>query len=73
MKTLSLFLKSSVFASLSIIAITTSSFAAQNVYKSFPADVMPELSEVGEYRVGVKTINVTYPELVTLCRCMQNA
>lgn len=65
MKTLSLFLKSSVFASLSIIAITTSSFAAQNVYKSFPADVMPELSEVGEYRVGVKTINVTYPELVT--------
>lgn len=65
MKTLSLFLKASVFASLSTIAITTPSFAAQNVYKSFPADVMPELSEVGGYRVGVKTINITYPELVT--------
>ena len=65
MKTLTLFVKASVFASLSTIAVLTPSYAAQSVYKSFPADVMPELSEVGEYNVGVKTISTTYPELVT--------
>jgi len=38
--------------------------AAQNLYKPFPADVMPSLSEKGAYVVGVKTIEATYPEKV---------
>mgnify|MGYP000079516495 CR=1 FL=1 len=31
-------------------------------YKDYPADVMPELSESGEFPVGVTTMEVTYPE-----------
>ena len=59
MKTLSL---SSVLWCSAGLLLNSASFAAQNVYKDFPADVMPELSESGKLQVGVKTIDVAYPE-----------
>ncbi|GFD90422.1 hypothetical protein KUL152_26480 [Tenacibaculum sp. KUL152] len=61
MKTLSLFFGASLLAS---TAATMPAFAAQNLYKPFPADVMPELSADGAYNVGVKTVEATYPQLV---------
>ncbi|WP_232230541.1 alpha/beta hydrolase family protein [Alteromonas sp. RW2A1] len=59
MKTLSLL---SVLWCSAGLLLNSASFAAQNVYKDFPADVMPELSESGKLQVGVKTIDVAYPE-----------
>lgn len=55
MKTLSLLL-----AATSLLSSAT--FAAQELYKNYPADVMPALSESGEFPVGVTTMEVTYPE-----------
>ncbi len=61
MKTLSLL--ASAIALVSAIAIVSPSVsAAQKLYKPFPADVMPSLSEKGTHTVGVKTIDATYPE-----------
>ncbi|MFS1703760.1 alpha/beta hydrolase family protein [Alteromonas sp. AMM-1] len=50
---------------ISFFAVEGRAVAAQTLYKSFPADVMPELSESGEYKVGVTTLTVSYPDLVT--------
>lgn len=50
---------------ISLFAVEGRALAAQTLYKSFPADVMPELSESGEYKVGVTTLTVSYPDLVT--------
>lgn len=55
MKTLSL------FAGV-LMASALPAHAAQTLYKNYPADVMPALSESGEHLVGVKTLEVTYPE-----------
>ncbi len=49
---------------ISLFAVEGRAVAAQTLYKSFPADVMPELSESGEYKVGVTTLTVSYPDLV---------
>lgn len=61
MKTLSLVFGASLLAA---SASPNSALAAQNIYKPFPADVMPELSEPGEFNVGVKTVEATYPNKV---------
>ena len=55
MKTLSLLLAATTI-------VSGATFAAQTLYKDYPADVMPELSESGEFPVGVTTMEVTYPE-----------
>ncbi|WP_181417298.1 MULTISPECIES: alpha/beta hydrolase family protein [Alteromonas] len=60
MKTLSLLFGGAVLAS-ATAAISPSVSAAQTLYKPFPADVMPSLSEKGNYDVGVKTIEAAYP------------
>ncbi|WP_420934671.1 alpha/beta hydrolase family protein [Alteromonas sp. A081] len=60
MKTLSLLYSTSVM--LITATFSATAFSAQTVYKDFPAEVMPELSESGELAVGVKTIEVAYPE-----------
>lgn len=57
MKTLSLFLSAALL-------VGAPAYAAQKLYKDYPADVMPELSESGEYNVGVKTITANYPNPV---------
>ncbi|MDO6566672.1 acetylhydrolase [Alteromonas sp. 1_MG-2023] len=57
MKTLSLFCTAALLASSPV-------FAAQTLYQDFPSDVTPELSENGEYQVGVTTLTVNYPEPV---------
>ncbi|WP_338519802.1 alpha/beta hydrolase family protein [Alteromonas gracilis] len=62
MKTLSPLFGATIIAS---TALNAPAFAAQNIYKPFPSDVMPELSENGQYKVGVKTIEATYPDKVT--------
>ena len=63
MKTLSLLFGGAVLAS-ATAAISPSVSAAQTLYKPFPADVMPSLSEKGNYDVGVKTIEAAYPAKV---------
>ena len=60
MKTLSLLFGGAVLVS-ATAAISPSISAAQTLYKPFPADVMPSLSEKGNYDVGVKTIEAAYP------------
>jgi len=55
MKTLSLFAGVLMVSALPV-------HSAQTLYKDYPADVMPALSESGEHLVGVKTLEVTYPE-----------
>ncbi|USI28963.1 alpha/beta hydrolase family protein [Alteromonas macleodii] len=60
MKTLSLFFGGAALVSATEI-ISPSVSAAQTLYKPFPADVMPSLSEKGNYDVGVKTIEAAYP------------
>ena len=60
MKTLSLLFGGAVLVS-ATAAISPSVSAAQTLYKPFPADVMPSLSEKGNYDVGVKTIEAAYP------------
>jgi len=60
MKTLSLFFGGAVLVS-ATAAISPSVSAAQTLYKPFPVDVMPSLSEKGNYDVGVKTIEAAYP------------
>ena len=62
MKTLSLIFGGAVLVSAA--AISPSVSAAQTLYKPFPADVMPSLSEKGNYDVGVKTIEAAYPAKV---------
>lgn len=57
MKTLSL------FCATALIAITPA-YSAQNLYQDYPSDVTPELSEKGDYQVGVTTLTVNYPEPV---------
>lgn len=57
MKTLSLLLGATML-------VAAPAYSAQTLYKDYPADVMPELSENGEYSVGVKTLTATYPEPV---------
>ncbi len=59
MKTLSLLFGGAVLVSAA--AISPSVSAAQTLYKPFPADVMPSLSDKGNYDVGVKTIEAAYP------------
>jgi len=63
MKTLSLFFGGAVLVS-ATAAISPSVSAAQTLYKPFPVDVMPSLSEKGNYDVGVKTIEAAYPAKV---------
>lgn len=63
MKTLSLLFGGAVLAS-ATAAISPSVSAAQTLYKPFPADVMPSLSDKGNYDVGVKTIEAAYPAKV---------
>lgn len=63
MKTLSLIFGGAVLVS-ATAAISPSVSAAQTLYKPFPADVMPSLSEKGNYDVGVKTIEAAYPAKV---------
>ena len=63
MKTLSLLFGGAVLVSATAI-ISPSVSAAQTLYKPFPADVMPSLSEKGNYDVGVKTIEAAYPAKV---------
>ena len=63
MKTLSLLFGGAVLVS-ATAAISPSVSAAQTLYKPFPADVMPSLSEKGNYDVGVKTIEAAYPAKV---------
>jgi len=63
MKTLSLLLGAAAFAS-TTLALITPAFAAQTLYKPFPADVMPSLSDKGSHSVGVKTIEAAYPNTV---------
>ena len=58
MKTLSLFCGAAALA-FSTSMLPTSVSAAQTLYKPFPADVMPSLSEKGAHVVGVKTIEAT--------------
>ncbi len=60
MKTLSLLLGGAALVSVTAI-ISPSVSAAQTLYKPFPADVMPSLSEKGNYDVGVKTVEAAYP------------
>ena len=60
MKTLSLLFGGAVLVS-ATAAISPSVSAAQTLYKPFPADVMPSLSDKGNYDVGVKTIEAAYP------------
>ncbi|KHT55820.1 acetylhydrolase [Alteromonas marina] len=60
MKTLSLLFGGAVLVS-ATAAISPSVSAAQTLYKPFPADVMPSLSEKGNYDVGVKTVEAAYP------------
>ena len=60
MKTLSLFF-GGVALVLATAIISPSVSAAQTLYKPFPADVMPSLSEKGNYEVGVKTVEAAYP------------
>ena len=60
MKTLSLLLGGAALVSVTAI-ISHSVSAAQTLYKPFPADVMPSLSEKGNYDVGVKTVEAAYP------------
>ncbi len=36
--------------------------AAENLYKDYPNDITPELSNAGAYTVGVTTLSITYPE-----------
>ncbi len=60
MKTLSLLFGGAALVS-ATAAISPSVSAAQTLYKPFPADVMPSLSEKGNYDVGVKTIEAAYP------------
>ena len=60
MKTLSLLLGGAALVSATAI-ISPSVSAAQTLYKPFPADVMPSLSEKGNYDVGVKTVEAAYP------------
>ena len=62
MKTLSLLFGGAVLVSAA--AISPSVSAAQTLYKPFPADVMPSLSDKGNYDVGVKTIEAAYPAKV---------
>lgn len=63
MKTLSLFLGAVALASTTAM-LSTSVSAAQTLYKPFPADVMPSLSDKGAHHVGVKTIEATFPNTV---------
>ena len=63
MKTLSLLFGGAVLVS-ATAAISPSVSAAQTLYKPFPVDVMPSLSEKGNYDVGVKTIEAAYPAKV---------
>ncbi|APD92698.1 acetylhydrolase [Alteromonas mediterranea] len=63
MKTLSLFCGAATLA-FATAMISPAVSAAQTLYKPFPADVMPTLSEKGTHIVGVKTIEATYPEKV---------
>ncbi|WP_394223402.1 alpha/beta hydrolase family protein [Alteromonas gracilis] len=63
MKTLSLLLGAVAFAS-TTLALITPAFAAQTLYKPFPADVMPSLSDSGPHDVGVRTIEAAYPTTV---------
>ena len=63
MKTLSLLFGGAVLVS-ATAAISPSVSAAQTLYKPFPADVMPSLSDKGNYDVGVKTIEAAYPAKV---------
>lgn len=60
MKTLSLLFGGAALVSATAI-ISPSVSAAQTLYKPFPADVMPSLSEKGNYDVGVKTVEAAYP------------
>lgn len=60
MKTLSLLFGGAALVSVMAI-ISPSVSAAQTLYKPFPADVMPSLSEKGNYDVGVKTVEAAYP------------
>ena len=60
MKTLSLLFGGVALVSVMAI-ISPSVSAAQTLYKPFPADVMPSLSEKGNYDVGVKTVEAAYP------------
>lgn len=60
MKTLSLLFGGVALVSATAI-ISPSVSAAQTLYKPFPADVMPSLSEKGNYDVGVKTVEAAYP------------
>ena len=61
MKTLTLLCGAALFA-LQTLSFTAS--AAQTLYKPFPHDVMPELSDSGQFAVGVRTVEVAYPEMV---------
>jgi predicted dienelactone hydrolase len=61
MKTLTL-LCGAAFVALQTLSFTVS--AAQTLYKPFPHDVMPELSDSGQFTVGVRTVEVAYPEMV---------
>jgi hypothetical protein len=61
MKTLTL-LCGAAFVVLQTLSFTVS--AAQTLYKPFPHDVMPELSDSGKFAVGVRTVEVAYPEMV---------
>lgn len=60
MKTLSLLFGGAALVSATSI-VSPSVSAAQTLYKPFPADVMPSLSEKGNYDVGVKTVEAAYP------------
>ena len=60
MKTLSLLFGGAALV-LATAIISPSVSAAQTLYKPFPADVMPSLSEKGNYDVGVKTVEAAYP------------
>ena len=60
MKTLFLLFGGAALVSATAI-ISPSVSAAQTLYKPFPADVMPSLSEKGNYDVGVKTVEAAYP------------
>ena len=47
-----------------VFLITAPAYSAQSLYKNFPSDITPELSEKGEFNVGVRTLTVTYPQPV---------
>jgi len=60
MKTLSLFCAAAFLVAAPV-------YSAQKLYQDYPIDITPELSEKGQYQVGVKTLTVNYPEpVVTL-------